>query len=87
MYEITTIDRHGESDGGIEYEELEDALRMMECCFDPENVMYYSYMELHTEDGEIIATLDFPGRSCKLTNYRDGSVRKKRLKNDGYSIY
>lgn len=80
MFEITTIDRHGESDGGIEYEDLDNALRVLEAYFDPENVMYYSYMELHSDDGEVIATLDFPGRTCKLTNYRQGTVRKKRLK-------
>ena len=81
MYIMTSIDRHGESDGGIEYEELDDALRMMEYYFDPENVMYYNYIELREDEGgDVIATLEFPGRSCKLTNYREGTVRKKRLK-------
>ena len=80
MYIIDTIDRHGESDGGTEYEDLEDALRVMEAFFAPEYVMYYSYMELRDDEtGEIIATLDFPGRSCKLTNIKEGSVRRKSL--------
>ncbi len=80
MYEITSIDRHGESDGGIEFEELDDALRVLESYFDPENVMYYSHMELHSNEGKVIATLDFSGKTCKFTNYHQGTVRKKRLK-------